>query len=193
MTFFYMDQTNYFIVLTGGPGVGKTTLINKIQKQGYRTVPEDARRIIKEQLDSNGDGLPWKNRQYYATLMLAASTNSFLHEIKKSATDPGYVFFDRGIPDTLAYIEMENLIIEESLLAEAKAHRYYKKIFILPPWQEIYETDNERKQTWEEAEATFNQMKNVYEQLGYEVVEIPKTTVEQRYQFILDALRSTDH
>jgi len=193
MTFFYMDQTNYFIVLTGGPGVGKTTLINKIQKQGYRTVPEDARRIIKEQLESNGDGLPWKNKQYYASLMLTSSTNSFLHEIKESFADPGYVFFDRGIPDTLAYIEMENLIIEESLLAEAKAHRYHKKIFILPPWQEIYKTDNERKQTWEEAEATFNQMKRIYERLGYEVVEIPKTTVEQRYQFIIEALRSADH
>lgn len=188
-----MDQTNYFIVLTGGPGVGKTTLLNELQKQGYRTVPEDARRIIKEQLESNGDGLPWKNRQYYAILMLAASTDSFLHELKESATDPGYVFFDRGIPDTLAYIEMENLIVEESLLAEAKVHRYHKKIFILPPWQEIYETDNERKQTWEEAQATFNHMKSVYERLGYEVVEIPKTTVEQRYQFILEALRSADH
>jgi len=144
-------------------------------------------------LENNGDGLPWKNKQYYASLMLTSSTNSFLHEIKESSTDPGYVFFDRGIPDTLAYIEMENLIIEESLLAEAKAHRYHKKIFILPPWQEIYKTDNERKQTWEEAQATFNHMIYIYERLGYEVVEIPKTTVEQRYQFILEALRSADH
>ena len=188
-----MEQTDYFIVLTGGPGVGKTTLLNELQKRGYRTVPEDARSIIKEQLESNGDGLPWKNKQYYATLMLAASTNSFLQEIKERTTDPDYVFFDRGIPDTLAYIEMENLSIEESLLAEAKTHRYYKKIFILPPWQQIYETDNERKQTWKEAEATFNQMKSVYERLGYEVVEIPKTTVEQRYQFIFEALGLTAH
>nr|WP_288812746.1 AAA family ATPase [uncultured Sphingobacterium sp.] len=188
-----MDQSNYFIVLTGGPGVGKTTLINKIQKQGYRTVPEDARRIIKEQLDSNGDGLPWKNRQYYATLMLAASTNSFLHEIKKSATDPGYVFFDRGIPDTLAYIEMENLTVAAPLLEEARTYRYHKKIFILPPWQEIYETDHERKQTWEEAEAAFKQMKSVYKRLGYEVTEVPKTTVEQRYQFICKSLGLVGH
>lgn len=188
-----MDQTTYFIILTGGPGVGKTTLLKKLQQQGYRTVLEDARRIIKEQLECNGDGLPWKNRQYYATLMLAASTNSFLHEIKKSATDPGYVFFDRGIPDTLAYIEMENLIVEESLLTEAKAHRYHKKVFILPPWHDIYETDHERKQTWEEAEATFHWMKDVYQRLDYEVIKVPKTTVEGRYQFILEALGLASH
>ncbi|ULT22966.1 AAA family ATPase [Sphingobacterium sp. E70] len=72
-------------------------------------------------------------------------------------------------------------------------HTAIIKRYLSSPWQEIYETDNERKQTWEEAEATFNQMKSVYERLGYEVVEIPKTTVEQRYQFILEVLRSADH
>ena len=37
----------------------------------------------------------------------------------------------------------------------AENWRYNKSIFILPPWQEIYETDNERKQDWEEAVLTF--------------------------------------
>ena len=188
-----MEQTNYFVVLTGGPGVGKTTLLQKLQKEGYRTVPEEARRIIQEQLANNSDGLPWKNKQYYATLMLIASNASFRNGIKENAQHKGYVFFDRGIPDTLAYIDMENLSIEDSLLAEAKAYRYHKKVFILPPWQEIYETDNERKQTWEEAEATFHRMKSVYERLGYEVLEVPKTTVEQRYQFICESLVLTGH
>ncbi len=26
---------------------------------------------------------------------------------------------------------------------------YNKTVFILPPWQEIYEKDNERKQDWD--------------------------------------------
>ncbi|WP_343560978.1 AAA family ATPase [Sphingobacterium sp.] len=188
-----MDQTTYFIILTGGPGVGKTTLLKKLQQQGYRTVPEDARRIIQEQLVNNGNGLPWKDKQYYATLMLAASISSFHEEIKECSIHPGYVFFDRGIPDTLAYIEMENLTVGEALLAEAKANHYHKKVFILPPWQDIYETDHERKQTWEEAEATFHWMKDVYQQLGYEVIEVPKTTVEGRYQFILETLGLISH
>jgi predicted ATPase len=37
-----------------------------------------------------------------------------------------YIFFDRGIPDTLAYIAMEGLSIEEELLHEAKGRRYHK-------------------------------------------------------------------
>ncbi|WP_199768624.1 AAA family ATPase [Sphingobacterium sp. HMA12] len=190
---FYMDQINYFIVLTGGPGVSKTTLLKKLQKEGYRTVPEEARRIIQEQLANNGDGLPWKNKQHYASLMLAASIARFLQEIKENTQHQEYVFFDRGIPDTLAYIDMEKLTVAATLLEEAKKYRYHKKIFILPPWQDIYKTDNERKQTWEEAEATFHRMKSVYEQLGYEVIEVPKTSVELRYQFIRKSLGLAAH
>jgi predicted ATPase len=55
-----MDQTHYFIVLTGGPGVGKTTLLNELHKQGFSIVEEDARRIIREQLEADADGLPGK-------------------------------------------------------------------------------------------------------------------------------------
>ena len=183
-----MDQNDHFIILTGGPGVGKTTLLKALQEEGFETVPEEARRIIQEQLEGHGDGLPWKNKYHYAALMLAASTASY--GIQKSKNHRQFVFFDRGIPDTLAYIEMENLAIPQQLLDEAKNYRYHTKVFILSPWKDIYENDNERKQTWQEAEATFTAMKNSYSQLGYVVVEVPKTTVAQRVQFILENLES---
>jgi len=178
-----MNQTPHFIVLTGGPGVGKTTLLTELQRQGFSIVPEDARRIIKEQLETGGDGLPWKNKLHYAELMLQASCTSYEQQVSKN-TDQ-YVFFDRGIPDTLTYIDMEGLAVEGQLLQEAKERRYHKKVFILPPWEAIYENDNERKQNWKEAEDTFNVLKDTYEKLGYETIEVPKITVNERVQFIL--------
>lgn len=181
-----MYQTANFIVLTGGPGVGKTTLLNALQRQGFSTVPEDARQIIKEQLETAGDGLPWKNKLHYAELMLTASCASYERQLSKNADQ--YIFFDRGIPDTLAYIDMEGLVIEGQLLQEAKEKRYHKNVFILPPWAAIYENDNERKQTWQEAEDTFKVMKDTYEKLGYETIEVPKTTVAERVLFILKIL-----
>lgn len=55
-------KSTYFYIITGGPGVGKTALIEELNRQGFSTVPEDARRIIKEQIDLGGDGLPWKDK-----------------------------------------------------------------------------------------------------------------------------------
>lgn len=183
-----MKQTANFIVLTGGPGVGKTAVWTALKRKGFGTVAEEARRIIKQQIETNGDGLPWKNKQRYATLMLEASFESYHCELNKDSSGSPHIFFDRGIPDTLAYIVMENLIFEKSMLEQAKSLRYHQKVFIFPPWREIYATDNERKQTWAEAEATFCFMSDIYKQLGYQMLEMPKTSIEQRCQFILQHL-----
>ena len=67
----------------------------------------------------------------------------------------------------------------------AENWRYNKSIFILPPWQEIYETDNERKQDWEEAVLTFEKMSETYKNYGYNIIEIPKISVRERANFIL--------
>lgn len=185
-----MDRTDYLIVLTGGPGVGKTALLAEFQKQGFTIVQEDARRIIREQMETGGDALPWKNKLHYAQLMLDASCISYKNQIIKSPRQ--YIFFDRGIPDTLTYIAMENLIFETELLQEAKQLRYHRKVFILPPWADIYENDDERKQTWQEAEDTFKVMKNTYEKLGYETITVPQASIEKRARFILETLDPKD-
>lgn len=44
------------IVITGGPSVGKSTLLNELRKSGFTVVPEQATAVIKE-----GKILPWKN------------------------------------------------------------------------------------------------------------------------------------
>ena len=65
----------------------------------------------------------------------------------------------------------------------------YAPIVFLPPWKEIYATDNERKQTFAEAERTFELMASVYREYGCEVSELPKATPATRAQFILKRLR----
>lgn len=41
------NPNNELYVITGGPGVGKTTLIERLKQAGYSTVEEQARKIIK--------------------------------------------------------------------------------------------------------------------------------------------------
>ena len=84
-----------FFVITGGPGVGKTTLLEVLAKQGFPYVPEVARKIIREQVSQNGDALPWANIPAYTHLMLSRSVESFEQHQKQESV----LFFDRGIPD----------------------------------------------------------------------------------------------
>ena len=170
-------------IITGGPGVGKTTLLNELAKRQFKTVSESAREIIKQEMDRNGDGLPWKNRELYADLMLKASLESF-ESVPLNSTDS--YFFDRGILDTVCYVRLIGNTVSAEMEQIAKNNCYNRKVFILPPWQEIYHTDNERKQTWEEAMRTFTQMKETYLDYGYELIEVPVDTPENRAKFVLN-------
>jgi len=175
-------------IITGGPGVGKTVLLRELDRQGYETVPEDARRIIREQMRINGEGLPWKDKALYSELMLEASIKAYKRIINEPSIN--IVFFDRGILDTICYMQMENIPISDELRITVSLHPYQTKVFILPPWEEIYETDSERKQTWEEAVYTFEKMKATYLEFGYEIVEVPKTSVQKRAGFVLDVVNN---
>lgn len=83
-----------FFVITGGPGVGKTTLLEALAKQGFPYVPEVAREIIREQASRNGDALPWVNIPAYTHLMLSRSVESFEQHQKQESV----LFFDRVSP-----------------------------------------------------------------------------------------------
>jgi|SRR5690606_9001767 len=169
---------NKLYVITGGPGVGKTTLLNALAADGLATVPEVARTIIKQQLAIGGDALPWKNKERYTDLMLAASISDYKHVI--STRPNGICYFDRGVIDAVCYAGMIGYSIAPSVMKEALACRYHSTVFILPPWREIYEIDTERKQTWDEAVYTYQQLKSVYKHYGYETLIIPTGSVEER-------------
>ncbi|WBX78793.1 AAA family ATPase [Virgibacillus salarius] len=183
-----MIVRNDFIIITGGPGSGKTTLLHELKKHNQSFVPEVAREIIKAQLASNGDALPWGNVTKYRDLMLVQSIESYLSALTNPSSQP--LFFDRGIPDTLTYTYLINIPVSEQLDYAVKSYRYNKKVFILPPWKDIYQNDDERKQDYEETVVTYQAMFRIYEQLDYELIEVPKIGVKQRASFVLKNVKS---
>jgi len=174
-----------FYVITGGPSAGKTTLLEELRKRGYETVLEVARELIREQQKSNGEALPWKNKHLYKKIMFDRSISSFTY-IDKKTNNQNLVFFDRGFLDTICYAGLIQSEISEQMKTYAKNWRYNENIFILPPWQEIYETDSERKQDWNEAVLTYERMSETYKDYGYNVIEVPQGIISDRADFILD-------
>ena len=59
-----IHKPNFFL-FTGGPGVGKTTLLRHLQGLGERVVEETHRAVIAEQAAAGGRATPWDDRAAY--------------------------------------------------------------------------------------------------------------------------------
>ncbi|WP_143306253.1 AAA family ATPase [Chitinophaga vietnamensis] len=173
---------NTFYVITGGPGAGKSTLLAELERRQYKCMPEDARRIIREEVAAGSNALPWKDRQQFLQRMLQAGIHTYE---QAAALPPQVIFFDRGIPDALCYAQLTGAAVEDYY---AQKYRYHRKVFLLPPWRAIYTTDTERKQSWEEAVQTYQLMVHTYQHYGYDTIEIPFGSVEARAAFLLAQL-----
>src|SRR3546814_19001103 len=65
----------------------------------------------------------------------------------------------------------------------AELFRYQRRVFIAPPWREIFAADAERTQDFAEAHVTYEARVAVYAGLGYELVPIPLAPVSERVRF----------
>lgn len=175
-----------FIIISGGPGSGKSTLIDALEKGGFARTVEAGRAIIQDQVAIGGNALPWKDRTLFAELMLCWEMRSHAMAERQLGT----VFFDRGVPDVIGYLTLCDLPVPQHMEEAALQFRYNRTVFLAPPWLEIFGQDAERKQDFEEAERTFDAMDKTYRRLGYEIALLPKVSVQERVDFIKQALPS---
>lgn len=178
-----MQETNKKILITGGPGFGKSTILNALELLGFKVEHEISRQIIKEQLNSGGDILPWKNLETFSRIVIEKRIKQFC----ESPPDE-FVFFDRGIPDVIAYMNVDNLDIPAKYVSSLKDYSYFNEVFVTPPWKEIFLNDNERLESFDDALKIHKQICETYNQLGYTLVNIPSVSVNDRVEFILNYL-----
>jgi predicted ATPase len=169
-----------FFLITGGPGSGKSTLLEALSAEGFAHMPEAGRAIIQDQVAIGGVALPWLDRMAFAELMLSWEIRSY----EAAQKIPGPVFFDRGVPDVLGYLRLSGLPVPSYVESAARRLRYYRRVFLAPPWPAIFTQDAERRQTLAEAEATYQTMVEVYSGLGYELVPLPLVPVQERVAFV---------
>ncbi|KYZ87234.1 hypothetical protein A3Q32_13650 [Alcanivorax sp. KX64203] len=172
------------IVLSGGPGAGKTSLLRALAGLGYLTVTESGRAVIRQQRALAGDALPWRNRQAFAAAMLDRDRRQYRRYSRRG----GPVFFDRGVVDVLGYARLERLRESATLRWAARRYRYAPEVLMLPPWPDIYRHDQERKQTLAEAERTFQVLWDTYLDQGYRPLLVPRGTIRERRDWVLSHL-----
>ncbi len=173
-------------MLTGGPSTGKTTLLNALAGLGYATVPEAAREVIDEAL-ANG----------ISAATLRADEKQFQEEVMRRKIDVERIldknvitFFDRGMQDTIAYLEANDLAVEP-WVSEQMNYSTYRKVFLLMPVGE-FQKDYARTEDAAFTERIHGLLEDAYSKQGIEVVVVPPLEIEERVDFILQHVKQGD-
>lgn len=172
------------IVLIGGPGTGKSSVLRQLQKKGFKCMPEISREVTKQAQKEGIDQLFLTDPILFSTKLLEGREQQYLDA--DNCTED-VVFFDRGIPSVSAYMEYFNTEIP-SIFTEKNEKYKYTKIFQFLPWKKIYRSDNERYETFEQSEEISKYLYKSYADLGYEIINVPFGTVKYRCNFILNHL-----
>lgn len=165
------------IVITGGPGSGKTTIVDELKRQSFICFEEVSRDIISNMnITTVHKDIPFEEHIF----------NIRKQDFHKAHND--LQFYDRSMLDTLAYMQANNHAIPKYMISDCEDHRYFSSVFILPPWNDIYTVDRERLESFEEAKTIYHELTQVYSQFNYSLIEVPKLSPLLRTKFILSKI-----
>jgi predicted ATPase len=177
---------NRFVVISGCSGGGKSTLLAELERRGYTIVEEPGRRIVNAEMRANGTALPWTDPIAFLHRAVAMALEDRA-SIGSDSKPEGWVLFDRGLIDAAA--GLQHLTGEPLLANLGQLHRYHQRVFLTPPWPEIYVQDPERRHSLEDAREEYSRLLDVYPALGYEICILPKVGVAERAGLLLSTLQ----
>jgi len=170
------------IIITGGPGTGKSTIINELIKREYTCLEEISRQVILDAKKEGIDQLFLTNPLLFSDMLLEGREKQFQ---SACTLESDIVFFDRGIPDVLAYMDFIGDEYPNRYIDICKNSKY-DAVFILKPWEAIYTSDNERYEDFNQAKEIHKYLINTYQSYNYQLIDVPFDTIEKRTDFILN-------
>ena len=175
-----MEEKGWY-VLTGGPFAGKTTLLVALQELGLNVESEIARLYIDEEI-AKGKTIAEIRKNEEAFQYIVHERKLLQHaNLRKDKL----VFFDRGIPDTVAYLRANNLVVTQEI--EKTLVQYaYRKVFLLDLVG--HATDHARTESLETAARIHAELGRTYDELNIPVVRVPVLPIEERVKFVLGNL-----
>jgi predicted ATPase len=160
-------------VIAGGPGSGKSALLEALSRAGEVCYPEISRELIREQRAIGGGLLPWADLAGFA-----AECAARMGEAIRGSSVHSRCFFDRGLPDLIGYLSHGGRMVPPGWREASRA--YAREVFFAPPWRDIFVQDAERPQTFEEAEALGTHVRRAYLDCGFTIVELVRGSVPER-------------
>lgn len=172
------------IVISGCSSGGKSTLLAELARRGFHTIEEPGRNIVREALASGSDALPWVNPEAFVRKAIEQAHKSLTAAAGLNAP----VFFDRTAIDALAHFERLSMPIPAELKTLGEKCIYSSPVFFTPPWPDLYEQDDERPLPFDEAVREYDWLRLAYPRRGYAIIDLPRTSVTARADFMLRTL-----
>lgn len=172
------------ILITGGPGAGKTALLGELAARGHTVLGDTARAVIAYR---RSRGLtPRPEPKAFALAVLNLDVKNY-ESVEPSA---GWCFFERGVTDALGMVQGSGALPSQEVAALLAAYPYDRVAFVLPPWESIYTNDSERDQSFAESVAVYDKVLHWYKQCGYTLREVPRVKVQARAEYVLHVTAS---
>lgn len=159
-------------------------MINELALRGFQIVPEAGRLVVREGLAKSSDALPWMDRKKFAEKLAAFAIQQF----DATADLNGLIFFDRSVIEALAYSQMHNFEMPVWFGQAVLNCRYDDPVFVVPPWQDIFVVDEERRHSFDEAVTEYDLLLKTFTEFGYNVCEVPRMANQDRVEFILNEI-----
>lgn len=171
-------KTNW-VILTGAPNSGKSSTLERLAFIGYRTVPENARLFIDEEV-SRGKTIQEirSNEEEFQNEIFALN-----RAVVKRFNPEELIFFDRGLGDSIAYFDVHGMNTEPAI----KAAKYvlYKKVFL---FERLVSQRNEMGDE-KIADKIEEAIEQAYTNLGYSIIRVPAAPISERVKMILNDLK----
>jgi len=173
-------------VITGGPGVGKTSIIRYLKEKGYHVVGEAATDVIRRSLEK-GISMPWDKE-------FKSDFNDEILELQykrqNKTPDRGLVFFDRSMIDTFTYalIPMGGTKSLEAMARRVQSvldQQFYNQTVFFIDNLNGCEKNEIRHENLDQLHMIERHLEQSYRALGYNVVHITRDTIENRALQIL--------
>ncbi|MBL7700370.1 MAG: AAA family ATPase [Chitinophagaceae bacterium] len=178
-----MIKPNFF-VFTGAPGAGKTTLLTALEQHDIAHIHETAREVIRSRKLQNLPPRP--DPVTFAKLLFEKDVENFISNSFRNEI----LLFDRSFPDSAAMLREADENSFKEIEEQINLRRFNNKVFIAPPYREIYTTDEERDQSFEDAVTVYDKLYRWYESCGYELIILPRVSVGERVNFFRRSLAS---